>query len=41
MFKLIIVLFALIMSAIAAPQFFGGGYPGGYGGYGGKKLLKI
>lgn len=36
MFKFLIVIFAVIMSALAAPQFFGGygGYPG-YGGYGG------
>lgn len=45
MYKFLVLLFAIIVSALAAPQFgfggFGGGgyggYPGGYGGgYGGK-----
>lgn len=40
MYKFLVVLFAIIVSALTAPQFgFGGGYggyPGGYGGYGGK-----
>lgn len=44
MYKFLLVLFAIIVSALAAPQFGGfggfggggyGGYPGGYGGHGG------